>query len=113
MDDNSRFLAHDQQVAESLRRIDRLVNRMFLVYSDATNRQSVICDEVVEDASGSQLVITARATTYLLGPASILENRLLSSGGKLAALSLNQCTSVLEVFALPMAFLSEGLQSLP
>ncbi|KAI4955097.1 hypothetical protein J4E91_000953 [Alternaria rosae] len=100
--------SHVQEKADrDLHRIDRIVNRMFLEYSDTTNRLSVKSE--VANESGSSLWISVSDMQGHPGTVSVLENHSLSLKARHAYLSLNQCISVLEAFAPTVSFFTQDL----
>ncbi|KAI4616230.1 uncharacterized protein J4E87_008742 [Alternaria ethzedia] len=99
---------HVQKRAErDLYRVDRIINRLFLEFSDATNRLSVMYE--VADESGSSLWIGVRNIEGHPGKVSVLENQSFSLKARHAYLSHNKCVLVLEAFAPTVAFFTEGL----
>ncbi|KAI4930057.1 hypothetical protein J4E85_004681 [Alternaria conjuncta] len=99
---------HVQERAErDLYRVDRIVNRLFLEFSDATNRLSVMYE--VAHESGSSLLIGVRNIEGHPGKVSVLENQSFSLKARHAYLSHNKCVLVLEAFAPTVAFFTEGL----
>ena len=100
--------AHVQERADrDLYRIDRIVNRLFLEFSDATNRLSFMYEAA--DESGSSLLIGVRNIEGHPGKVSVLENQSFSLKARHAYLSHNKCVLVLEAFAPTLAFFTEGL----
>jgi len=99
---------HVQERAErDLYRVDRIVNRLFLEFSDTTNRLSVMSE--VADESGSSLWIGVRNIEGHPGKVSVLENQSISLKARHAYLSHNKCVLVLKAFAPTVAFFTEGL----
>ncbi|KAI4680954.1 uncharacterized protein J4E88_005459 [Alternaria novae-zelandiae] len=99
---------HVQERAErDLYRVDRIVNRLFLEFSDATNRLSVMYE--VADESGSSLWIGVRNVEGHPGEVSVLENQSFPLKARHAYLSHNKCVLVLKAFAPTVAFFTEGL----
>ncbi|KAI4635006.1 hypothetical protein J4E83_002330 [Alternaria metachromatica] len=96
-----------ERAERNLYRVDRIVNRLFLEFSDTTNRLSVMSE--VADESGSSLWIGVRNIEGHPGKVSVLENQSISLKARHAYLSHNKCVLVLKAFAPTVAFFTEGL----
>jgi hypothetical protein len=83
-----------------LHRIDGLVNKLFVIYSDVTIRLEL---ERVQFEDGVRTILTRSKTAETSsGPTGI------HSDDKLALLSHNRCVAKVRTFAGVLAFLSEG-----